>query len=315
MRTLEPKHSATAHQPQRADGRPIVVLGAPMESEALLQGVNLMPAALRGAGLVEALGAQDLGDLPISITDARRDPETGLIAYDQICAATDVVRDGVLPLLDGAALPLIVGGCCGILVGIFAALTARHGRVGLAFVDGHYDFYDGATSPAGALADMELRVLTGTGPAALVEAGSRRPLLEPRDAWVLACRDAWEMTAAGAPDPLTEIDAAHFRDDETVRATGPATIGGEAAAALAAGPGRFWAHVDLDALSTEAMPAVDYLLPGGLGWSELTALLRPLTASPALLGLDVTIYNPSLDPQRRLAPRIVRLLAEGLGLA
>jgi arginase len=306
---------ATTHEPRRGDGRPIAILGAPLESEALLQGVNLMPAALRDAGLVEALGAEDLGDLPISITDARRDPKTGLIAFDQVCAATAVVRDGVRGLLGGETLPLVVGGCCGILVGIFAALTAVHGRVGLAFVDGHYDFYDGATSPAGALADMELRVLTGAGPAALVEAGSRRPLLEPRDAWVLAYRDAWEMTAAGAPDPLFEIAAAHFRDDEAVKVGGPAAIGGEAAAALTADPGRFWAHVDLDALSSEAMPAVDYLLPGGLDWSELTALLRPLTASPALLGMDVTIYNPSLDPQRRLAPRIVQLLAEGLGVA
>jgi arginase len=285
-----------------------------MESEALLEGVNLMPAALRAAGLVAALGANDLGDLPIAITDDRRDPATGLIAYRQICAATEVVRDGVLPLLGREALPLVVGGCCGILVGIFAALTAARGRVGLAFVDGHYDFYDGATSPAGALADMELRVLTGAGPEALVSAGARRPLLEPRDAWVLAFRDAWEMTAAGAPDPLVEIAAAHFRDVEAVKAQGPAAAGDEAAAALAAGPGQFWLHVDLDVLSSAAMPAVDYLLPGGLEWDELSELLRPLAASPALVGVDVTIYNPSLDPERRLAPRIVRLLAEGLGV-
>jgi arginase len=57
---------------------------------------------------------------------------------------------------------------------------------------------------------------------------------------------------------------------------------------------------------------VDYLLPGGLGWDELADLLRPLTASPALLGMDVTIYNPSLDPERRMAPLIVRLLSEVL---
>ena len=59
---------------------------------------------------------------------------------------------------------------------------------------------------------------------------------------------------------------------------------------------------------------VDYLLPGGLGWRELIALLRPLAASPALVGMDVTIYNPTLDPERRLAPRIVNLLAQALGV-
>ena len=189
----------------------IAVLGAPMESEALLEGVNLMPAALRTAGLIGALRAADLGDLPISITDTERDAGTGLVAYGQVCAATHVVRDGVLALLDRSELPLVVGGCCGILVGIFAALRRSVGRAGLAFVDGHYDFYDGATSPAGALADMELRVLTGAGPDALVSAGGAPPLLEPRDAWVLGVRDAWEMNEAGAPDPLVEIAEAHFR--------------------------------------------------------------------------------------------------------
>ena len=295
-----------------ARGRAVVVLGAPMESEALLQGVNLMPAALRAAGLVDVLAAADAGDLPISITDQERDARTGLVAYGQVCAATGVVRDGVLSLLGGGALPLVVGGCCGILVGIFAALTQRHGRVGLAFVDGHYDFYDGVTAPAAALADIELRVLTGSGPAELVNAGPRQPLLEPRDAWLLACRDASQMVAASSPDPFVEIAAAHFRDDQAVKKLGAARVGREAARGLAPDPGRFWLHVDLDVLSTAVMPAVDYLLPGGLDWDELTDLLRPLTSSPALLGMDVTIYNPSLDPGRRLAPRIVRLLRDVL---
>jgi arginase len=282
-----------------------------MESEALLEGVNLMPAALREAGLVDALGAHDLGDLPIAITDHERDLATGLVAYRQIVAATQVVRDGVADLLERPGLPLVVGGCCGVLVGIFAALQAAHGRAGLAFVDGHYDFYDGATSPAGALADMELRVLTGKGPGELVSAGQAAPLLRPRDAWLLGVRDAEEMAEAGAPDPRAEIPAAPIRDDRTVRGD-PGGAGAEAAAALAGAPGRFWLHVDLDVLSVAAMPAVDYHLPGGLDWDELADLLRPLAASPALLGVDVTIYNPSLDPGRVFAPRIVALLRDVL---
>jgi len=200
-------------------------------------------------------------------------------------------------------------------VGIFAALTAAYGRVGLAFVDGHYDYYDPATSPAGALADTELRVLTGAGPDELVGAGAHRPLLEARDAWLLGCRDSEEMAASGAPDPMAELAAAEARDDVAIRSAGAGEVGAQAAAALAAGAGRFWVHVDLDVLSTDAMPAVDYLLPGGLDWRELAGLLRPLATSPACVGMDVTIYNPSLDPERRLAPRIVNLLAQALAVA
>ena len=48
--------------------------------------------------------------------------------------------------------------------------------------------------------------------------------------------------------------------------------------------GRFWIHLDVDVLDERAMPATDYLMPGGLEWDELAALLAPLAASPASPG-------------------------------
>jgi arginase len=296
----------------------VIVLGAPMESESLLDGVNLMPAALRAAGLDPTLRAagmvvDDLGDLDIAITEHVRDPATGILAYRQVCAATDVIRRSVPQLLDTPDIPLVVGGCCGILVGIVAALRERYHRVGLAFVDGHLDYYDGASAPVGALADMELSILMGHGPRSLTAIVGEPPLVHATDAWVLGYRDHSIMIRQGAPDAHAELPDAHFVDEGGVRRHGPGEVGRLAAEALTERPGRFWLHVDLDVLSPAVMPAVDDPLPGGLSWDELTGLLRPLAQSDALLGLDLTIYNPSRDPERRLAPRIVRLLADVLG--
>ncbi len=81
------------------------------------------------------------------------------------------------------------------------------------------------------------------------------------------------------------------------------------AAELAAGPGRFWLHVDLDVIDGAAMPAVDDPLPGGPDWRQTAELLRPLLLSAALLGADVTIPNPSLDPGDHYARRVVDLIA------
>ena len=39
------------------------------------------------------------------------------------------------------------------------------GDLGLVYVDGHLDFYDGVTSPTGEAADMPIAVLLGDGPA------------------------------------------------------------------------------------------------------------------------------------------------------
>jgi arginase len=44
------------------------------------------------------------------------------------------------------------------------------------------------------------------------------------------------------------------------------------------------------------MPAVDYRLPDGLTWEELTAVLCAAVAGDHATGLDIAIFNPTLDP-------------------
>jgi len=61
----------------------------------------------------------------------------------------------------------------------------------------------------------------------------------------------------------------------------------------------WWLHVDLDVLSTDALPAVDYPQPGGLRWSELEALTAAALRAPGCLGMTLCIYNPDLDPAAR----------------
>ena len=72
----------------------------------------------------------------------------------------------------------------------------------------------------------------------------------------------------------------------------------------------FWLHLDLDVLSKAELPAVDYAADDGVTWDELLALLRPVLADPALLGADVTILNPTMDPDGRYAARAVELLRD-----
>ncbi|MGH7713127.1 MAG: arginase family protein, partial [Gemmatimonadaceae bacterium] len=70
----------------------------------------------------------------------------------------------------------------------------------------------------------------------------------------------------------------------------------------------FWIHVDADVLDPSVMPAVDSPEPGGLDLDELADLLVPLARHPAALGLELTIYDPSLDPDRAAASRLTALL-------
>src|SRR5918997_1405459 len=82
------------------------------------------------------------------------------------------IATAVGEVLDTGETPVVLGGDCTLLLGVFQALPRG---CGLWFVDGHADFLDGETSPTGEAADMDLAILTGHGPPGLVD----RPLLDP----------------------------------------------------------------------------------------------------------------------------------------
>lgn len=70
----------------------------------------------------------------------------------------------------------------------------------------------------------------------------------------------------------------------------------------------FWVHLDVDVLDPRVMPAVDSPVAGGPGLDELAALLLPLLRHPKALGMEMTIYDPGLDPDRSAGERLVGLL-------
>jgi arginase len=63
------------------------------------------------------------------------------------------------------------------------------------------------------------------------------------------------------------------------------------------------------------MPATDYLMPDGLQWDELAALMGPLGASPGLAGLSLGCLNPEKDPAGNYTEMTCALLAGALARA
>jgi arginase len=74
----------------------------------------------------------------------------------------------------------------------------------------------------------------------------------------------------------------------------------------------FWVHLDVDVLDDAVMPAVDYRLPGGLSWDELESVLATAVSSERAIDLDVTVFNPCLGPDGRIAARLTECLHRGL---
>jgi arginase len=252
--------------------------------------------------LGDRLGAADEGDAAKPLRPPERDEETGLIAYGALVEASRLIADAVRGALERGDRPFVLGGDCSFLIGVAAALSRRGDDVGLAFVDGHADYYDGASSPTGESADMDLAIVHGGGPEELAALGGPPPMIAPERTVILGHRspDLHENVAeerARIHGAVRQIDAPEIR----VRGAREAA---RAALDHLCDANSIWLHIDLDALDESDLPAVSYPQPGGISWSELEELIAGVAADPRLLGASLADFNPDLDRDGAYATRI-----------
>ena len=175
--------------------------------------------------------------------------------------------------LQRGRFPIVLGGDCSNLIGCALALR-RLGRFGVFFLDGHADFYQPEAEPSGEVASMDLAIVSGHGPGVLTDIEGRRPLVREEDIVAFGYRDAEQQREYGSQDIRTT--AIHvFPLDEVRRGDGRRGGGnGREDSCRESGVEGIWIHVDADVLDDRIMPAVDYRLPGGLSWEELSEALR-----------------------------------------
>ena len=68
----------------------------------------------------------------------------------------------------------------------------------------------------------------------------------------------------------------------------------------------------MDVLGNSIMPAVDYHLENGLSFRDLALLLDTLVSTGTTIGMDITIFNPKLDPSGDLARKLVECVSKPL---
>src|SRR5262245_31823773 len=112
--------SATNVGPWVAVGVPIDSVGAPSGGPPF--GTEESPAALRRRGLVERVGATDRGDLAVRVTGPDRDPGSGIVGYPSVRRTTVTVRGAVADVVRSGGRPLLLGGCCALVMGAVAGL-------------------------------------------------------------------------------------------------------------------------------------------------------------------------------------------------
>jgi arginase len=283
------------------------VFGVPIDCVGEPVGTTRTPGVLRASGVIERLGARDLGDLDVMLGPAARDPDTGIVGSDSVLDLTRTVRAATGDALDADGTLVILGGCCTLAVGAIAGVRDRFPDAGVVYLDGHLDLYDGRTSPGGEAADMPLAVALGVGPQAWVDAVGGAAIVSPSDVALLGFRDLAEAASYGSvtPDDLPGMTAI---DGATVHTRGAIAVAAEAIGAVGHGR-RFFVFLDVDVLDPSEL-VVDAPVPDGLRWDQLTELAGRLVGDPACLGIALACYNPDLDADGSGATRVVSFLGD-----
>ncbi len=296
---------------------PIAVLGAPSNigirpyDDGTPRGLDQAPGVLRELGLLERLGAEDRGDIrpppyrDFELSPGRPRNEPEVVEYSHALAervATEVAA---------GRFPLVLGGDCGIVLGSLLGLRDR-APIGLAYIDGHCDFALPSFSTTGSVAGMALAFAVGRGEGPLARLAGSDPLVRETDTVVIGRRDQFEEPFYGR-NSVRHSDILDVPLEQIAR-EGVAEAVASALERLAR-PGLtgFWIHLDADTLDPAVMPAVDSPDPGGMQLGELAELVGALARHPNSLGLNLTIYDPVLDPDRSGASKLVELLARALG--
>lgn len=286
--------------------RPLVI-DVPSPLGLRPSGLEDAPDALRKAGLHARLGSLGVARIDVPPYSDARDPETGILNPEGIATVARDVAVSVDAALESDRFPILLGGDCSILFGPLLALR-RRGPHGLVFLDGHADFQHPTDEPNGEVASLDLAVATGRGPDVLANLEGLRPLVRDEDVALVGFRAFDDndhfldehvrdtaMTVVDFPE-IQKQGAEHALEIVMATVTKPHLEG-------------FWVHFDVDVLDDDLMTAVDYRCPGGLTWEQAEEILGGVLRMSGARGLEVTIFNPHLDPDGKLAKRLSDLIA------
>lgn len=292
---------------------PLQIISAPSILGLWPSGVESLPEALLSKDLKERLQAT-LPVIPVDTLNktysAGRDQESGCLNTDSIKYFSERLAAIIEDELQTQHFPLVFGGDCSVLIGIMPAVkTVFNG--GLIFIDAHADFYAPHQSTTGQVADMDLAIVTGRGPKQLTSINGHSCFVTDAKVLHLAQRDQDETRQYGSQQisdsGITCVDL------KSIQTNGLEYTKSKIESFLSGLPGeRFWIHFDTDSLDDAINPAVDYRLPGGLSFEEAAFILATAIRSGQVIGMSVTIFNPSKDPSREIAEMLVNLLEKVL---
>ncbi|HEY2375695.1 MAG TPA: arginase family protein [Gemmatimonadaceae bacterium] len=189
------------------------------------------------------------------------------------------------------ALPIVLGGNCGVTLGAIAG----HGTAGVLWLDAHADFNTPETTASGFLDGMALATLTGR---CWRTMASRIPGFAPvsdENVVLAGVRDL---------DPPEEV---LLEQSQVTVVRGVETLT-PALDALRERVSRLHFHLDADVLDAELARANSFAARGGLTIPQLADVARLAAARFEITSVAVTAYDPAIDTSASVPPAIAAAL-------
>ena len=266
------------------------LVGAPLAAGSVTPGrCDIAPALLRAT--LRRIGRYDVetnSELSTEVLDYGDVELNGLTIEE----ATGPIRDAVASSTEAHALTLLVGGNNGVTRPGVLGLGLPLDRVGLITLDAHFD-----------MRDLDQGLSNGNPVRALIDDG-------------LAGKNIAQVGLARF------ANSRKMHEDALAAGNLVATIGEVRRDGIGAAIDRAVAHVahceaivvdcDIDVIDRSQFPAAPGARPGGMAVDDFFAAVRRLAAEPRVKLIDLTEWDPPLDPSDLSALTAARWVAECL---
>jgi arginase family enzyme len=267
---------------------PIGLIGAPLAAGSVTPGAcDRAPALLRQT--LKRIGRYDV-EIGRALFTPIRDRGDVALAGLSIEDATGPIRDAVAASLEDHALTLLAGGNNAVTRPAVLALGAPLAKVGLVTLDAHFD-----------MRETDQGLSNGNPVRALMEDGLPGANIAQIGLASFANTAKMHRDALAAGNRVISI--------EEVQRDGIRTTTELAIAHLAACD-HIVVDCDIDVIDRAQMPGAPGARPGGMHVSDFFWAVRRLARDPRVRLIDLTEWDPSLDPSDLSALTAARWVAE-----
>ena len=293
----------------------VSLIGVPTDVGAGTLGSRMGPAALRVAGLAQAIAqfgvdVKDCGNLD-GPDNPWQEAVDGFRHLPEVVAWNQLLHDAMYAELKDGRLPIMLGGdhCLGI--GSISAV-AKHCRetgkkLRVLWFDAHADFNTATLTPSGNIHGMPVACLCGHGPQSLIEIGGHIPAINAKDIRQIGIRSVDEGEKRMVHDMGIEVFDMRYIDEMGMRHAM------ELALALVDANTHLHVSLDVDFLDPSIAPGVGTTVRGGPTYREAQLCMEMIADTGRMASLDLVELNPALDVRNQTAELAVDLIESLFG--